>query len=63
MSVQLTLNLSKAIECCPVSVLLNCVNINASSKLHLSYTYMYGTYVYIMRVRKSFYIDYIELTS
>ena len=34
MLVQLTLNLNGAIECCPVSVLLNCVNvINASSKL------------------------------
>ena len=52
MSVQLTLNLSKAIECCPVSVLLNCVIINASSKLHLSHVAGYVcVYVRICMVR------------
>ena len=36
-SVQLSVVLSKAIECCTISILVTCENINATGKLFITY--------------------------
>ena len=39
-SVQLSMVLSKAIQCCTISILVTCENINTTGKLFITYVYI-----------------------